>query len=151
MSTSELPPIKLSQWDALILESLNPQGWHADELLQRVHAGNLPVDDSKFKFDYTRLTELADSDPAAFEQAVRHGYQIKFNTLRGIASWILLAYGQEPELQLEPGHEAVIASLTAQEHSRLNAVLSYGWVVRGEQPASAEARSTYVIEPLVRA
>lgn len=150
MSTSEANLVKLSQWDALILESLKTQGWSAEELLDRVHAGKLPVDDSKFKFDYNRLTELAGSDPVAFEQAVRHGYRIKYNTLRGIASWILLAYGLEAELQLEPGQEAVVASLTEEEHNGLKAVLSYGWVVNGKHAASPEARSAYVIEPLVR-
>ncbi|NQX63093.1 hypothetical protein [Paenibacillus qinlingensis] len=150
MPTPEANPVKLSQWDALILESLKTQVASADELLQRVQAGQLPVDESKFQFDYKRLTELASEDLASFEQAVRHGYQIKYNTLRGIASWILVVFGQEPELQLEPGNEAVVASLTAQQHQRLTAVLSHGWVVRGEQAATPEASSTYVIEPLVR-
>ncbi|MDR6554792.1 hypothetical protein [Paenibacillus qinlingensis] len=151
MPTSESSPVKLSQWDALILESLKNQGWSTDELLQRVRTGHqLPVDDSKFQFDYARLTELESSDPGAFEQAVRHGYQIKYNTLRGIASWILVVFGQEAELQLEAGQESVVASLSSEEYSLLTAVLSYGWVVRGEQSSSPEARSTFVIEPLVR-
>lgn len=150
MPTPEANPVKLSQWDALILESLKSQESSADELLRRVQAGQLPVDESKFQFDYTRLTELASDDLAAFEQAVRQGYQIKYNTLRGIASWILVVFGQEPELQLEPGHEAVVATLTAEQHQRLTAVLSYGWTVRGEQAATPEASSTYVIEPLTR-
>ncbi|WP_216625917.1 hypothetical protein [Paenibacillus planticolens] len=148
MPTSEPTTVKLSQWDALILESLKSQGWPAEELLHRVQTGKLPVDDSKFQFDYARLTELSASDPVLFEQAVRHGYQIKYNTLRGIASWILLALGQETELHLEQGKESVIANLNAEEYNRLTAVLSYGWVVRGEPAASPEARSTYVIGTL---
>ncbi|KRE58257.1 hypothetical protein [Paenibacillus sp. Soil750] len=151
MPTPEANLVKLSQWDALILESLKTQESSADKLLQRVQAGQLPIDDSKFQFDYTRLTELASEDLATFEHAVRHGYQIKYNTLRGIASWILVVFGQETELQLEPGHEAVVASLTAEQHKRLTAVLSHGWVVRGEQAATPDASTTtYVIEPLVR-
>lgn len=150
MPTPESNPVKLSQWDALILESLNAKGWSADELLQRVQAGQLPVDESKFQFDYARLTELASNDLAAFEQAVRHGYQIKYNTIRGIAGWISIVFEQEPELILELGHESVVAKLTLEEHKRLTAVLSYGWVVRGAHTATPEASSTYVIEPLVR-
>lgn len=149
-TSSESNRVKLSQWDALILESLKAQGWSDDELLRRVQAGELPVDDSKFQFDYNRLTELAAEEPETFEQAVRSGYQIKYNTLRGISSWIQVALGHEPELQLEPGREAVLASLTAEEHQRLQAVLSYGWVVRGEAAASPEAKAAYVVEPISR-
>ncbi|MDD9269258.1 hypothetical protein ACFPES_19605 [Paenibacillus sp. GCM10023248] len=150
MSSSETNLVKLSQWDALILESLKSLGWQADELLRRVRDGELPTDDSKFKFDYTRLTELAGSDSAAFEHAVRHGYRIKYNTLRGIASWLLLAYGHEAELNLEPSRESVVAHLTEKERDGLKAVLSYGWVVHGKHDASPETTSTYIIEPLVR-
>ncbi|NQX66891.1 hypothetical protein HQN90_12225 [Paenibacillus alba] len=148
MPTSESTFVKLSQWDALILESLKTQGWSTEELLQRVQAGNLPVDNSKFQFDYARLTELSANDPMMFEHAARHGYQIKYNTLRGIASWLLLAFGQEAKLHLEPGNESVIAYLNAEEYNSLTAVLSYGWVVSGEHAASPETRSTYVIETL---
>lgn len=152
MPTPETNLVKLSQWDALTLESLSSQGWSADELLQRVRDGQLPVDDSKFKFDYTRLTELAGNEPEVFEQAVRHGYQIKYNTIRGIAGWIGLVFGQEPELILEPGQEKVVAKLSAAEHSRLTAVLSHGWVVRGADAdtAASDAEQTYIIEPFVR-
>jgi hypothetical protein len=142
--------VTLSQWDALLLESLRNLGWSEDELLRRVHAGELPADDSQFQFDYSRLTELAGSHPSDFEQAVRQGYRIKYNTLRGIASWIRLALGQEPQLLLEPGRESVICAFHAEEHARLASVLSYGWVVRKDSSASAEEKTVYLIEPLVR-
>ncbi|MFC0210890.1 hypothetical protein ACFFK0_00245 [Paenibacillus chartarius] len=143
-------PIKLSQWDALILESAKSIVPSGEELLHRVRTGTLPADESKFKFDYTRLTELHAEDPAAFEQALHRGYRIKYNTLRGIASWIQLALGQEAVLQAEPGNESIVAALTEEEYGRLTAVLSSGWLVRSEPALTAEGRSVYLIEPLVR-
>jgi hypothetical protein len=150
MSSSELHPVKLSQWDALTLESLKGLGWPAEELIHKVRTGELPADESKFKFDYTRLTELEASDPAAFEQALRSGYQIKYNTLRGISSWLLLTLGHEAEVNVEPGQEAVTATLTEEEHNRLKSVLSYGWTLKGYASAAAGGKSSYVIEPLAR-
>jgi len=151
MSSSKKTVSKLSQWDALMLESLIAYGWSTEELLRRIHAGDLPQDDSKFKFQYEQLTATAASDPASFEDAVRNGYQIKYNTLRGISSWILLALGQEAELVLEPGQEAVIAKLTADERSRLASTLSPGWVIRGEHQGADDDKSLYRIEPMNRA
>lgn len=151
MSSTEQSPNKLSQWDALMLESLKAQGWSADELVCRVLAGdNLPRDDSKFQFDYTQLSATAGIDPASFEAAVRDGYRIKFNTLRGIASWILLALGHEAELVTEPGSEAIIAKLDAGQIQRVKAVLSYGWSVSGDDAGPDGQPSIYRIEPLHR-
>jgi hypothetical protein len=150
MSSSEKRQSKLSQWDALMLESLTAYGWSKEELLRRIHAGELPQDESKFQFDYKQLTASAANDSAAFEDAVYNGYQIKFNTLRGIASWILLALGEEAELGLEPGQESISAKLTADERSRLASTLSYGWVIHGEHQGPAGGKSVYRIEPLNR-
>ncbi|WP_409343022.1 hypothetical protein [Paenibacillus sp. MBLB4367] len=150
MSSSEKHPIKLSQWDALMLESLNAYGWSKEELLRRIHADELPQDESRFQFDYKLLTASAASDPTAFEDAVYNGYRIKFNTLRGISSWILLALGEEAELGLEPGQESISAKLRAEERDRLASTLSYGWVIHGEHQGAAGEKSAYRIEPLHR-
>ncbi|WP_191089621.1 hypothetical protein [Paenibacillus spiritus] len=120
-------PVKLSQWDALLLESLRSRGWSSEELIARVREGNLPADDSEFEFDYRRLTELEAENPEAYRRAVVSGYRIKYNTIRGIRSWIQVALGREPELELEEGKEAVRARLTAAQAQRLEEVLSPGW------------------------
>ncbi|WP_438431961.1 hypothetical protein [Gorillibacterium sp. sgz500922] len=127
MTEDKVQKGKLSQWDALLLESLRGQGWTEQELLQRVQDGNLPKDESEFEFDYRRLTELQAEDPDGFRQAVYNGYRIKYNTIRGISSWIKVALGKEAMLELTEGKEAVEARLAAEEIEHLSGVLSIGW------------------------
>jgi len=142
--------VKLSQWDALLVEALRAFGWSDDELLRRVAEGELPSDESEYHFDYHQLTALQAVNPAAFEQAVREGYQIKYNTIRGIRSWIFIALGKEAALELEEGKEAAEAALTAAEKSRLEAVLSFGWQIDGGSPAGTGELLIYRIEPIQR-
>ncbi|QHT59118.1 hypothetical protein GXP70_03505 [Paenibacillus lycopersici] len=140
--------VKLSQWDALLLEGLRRLGWSDDEVLRRVkERDRLPADDSIYQFDYAQLADFAAANPETFESAVKHGYAIKYNTVRGIRSWINVAYAQEPELVLDEGSESVIAKLTPAEHERLLSVLSFGWNVREERPGQA---GVYRIEPIQR-
>lgn len=141
---------KLSQWEALMLESLRAYGFTNEELIRRVGAGELPVDESEFHFDYAALTAFAEEQPDIFEAAVTQGYQIKYNTVRGIRSWILVRFGKEPELLLEEGHEAVRAALTSLQKDELTSALSYGWAVLEEQPASDGEAGLFRIEPIQR-
>ncbi|WP_019914139.1 hypothetical protein [Paenibacillus sp. HW567] len=143
--TDILNKVKLSQWDALLVESLRSLGWSDEELLRRVESGELPVDKSEYKFDYTQLTALAGEQPEQFRQAVTEGYQIKYNTIRGIRSWISVALGIQAELELEEGNEAVEAALREEEKNRLGAVLSFGW-----QIVDTGRTGVYRIEPIQR-
>ena len=144
--------VKLSQWDALMVESLRALGWSNEELIRRVREGDLPVDESPFHFKYELLTAYAAEEPDIFEAAVTQGYQIKYNTVRGIRSWILIAFGKEPELLLEEGQEAVHVSLTPEEKGKLSSVLSFGWAVHEDDSRSTSAGETnlYRIEPIQR-
>ncbi|WNS41943.1 hypothetical protein [Paenibacillus sp. MMS20-IR301] len=141
--------VKLSQWDALLVESLRSLGWSDEELLRRVASGELPADESEYQFDYGQLAVLAGEQPELFKQAVTEGYQIKYNTIRGIRSWIAVAFGLEPKLELEEGQEAVEAELSESQLNRLADVLSFGWQINGEAPAGGAA-GTYRIEPVQR-
>ncbi|MFC4303192.1 hypothetical protein [Cohnella boryungensis] len=136
--------VKLSQWDALMLESLRSLGWSDDQLIERVRAGELPADESDFHFKYETLAEYAAAEPDTFEAAVKNGYQIKYNTVRGIRSWILVRFGREPGLLLEEGQEAVRVSLSAEEKALLTSVLSFGWTLR------EESESVFWVEPIQR-
>ncbi|WP_310831064.1 hypothetical protein [Paenibacillus pedocola] len=143
--TETVKRIKLSQWDALLLESLRGLGWTNEELLAITSATELPVDNSPFEFDYQQLAALAAEKPEEYRQAVTEGYQIKYNTIRGIRSWISVALGLEPQLELEEGKEAVEVSLNADEKKRVEDVLSFGWVISGGTESGV-----YRIEPLQR-
>ncbi|MGO4108689.1 hypothetical protein [Paenibacillus sp. YAF4_2] len=140
--------VKLSQWDALLVESLRKgHGWSNDEIIAKVTGGvDLPTDDSIFQFNYSDLAAFAQKEPETFETAVRNGYQIKYNTVRGIRSWIWVAFGEEPQLELEAGQEAVTAQLTPEQLERVKTALSFGWSI---EPTDGAAGS-YRIEPIQR-
>ncbi|TYP76470.1 hypothetical protein [Paenibacillus methanolicus] len=147
---------KLSQWDALSLESLRRYGWKDEELIRRVQEGDLPKDASKFQFDYAGLKNLAHEQSDIIAAALGQGYQVKYSTLRGIQSWLLLALDREAEVHAVPGREAVTVLLTAAEAERLASVLSYGWSVELQDRAlrngaqDAEECGSYVVAPIER-
>jgi hypothetical protein len=145
---------KLSQMDALMVESLRALGWSNEELLHRVRQGGeaLPIDESEFEFDYQLLTAYATDQLEVFDAAVQSGYTIKYNTIRGIRCWISIVFGKEPEMVLEEGSESATVELTRDEKEQLTDVLSFGWSIIGEPKASAsaEATSVYRIEPIQR-
>ncbi|UQZ34426.1 hypothetical protein C2I18_13395 [Paenibacillus sp. PK3_47] len=147
--TEVLNKVKLSQWDALLLESLRSRGWSDEQLLDITGAAELPADESVFQFDYQQLQATAKAQPEEYRQAVTSGYQIKYNTLRGIRSWIVVALGIEGQLELEAGKEAVEVALTDAEKERLEEVLSFGWHI---VPVVSEDRgpAQYRIEPVQR-
>lgn len=145
-STQQL--VRLSQWDAILLESLRSHKWSDDELLQRIRQGNLPKDTSKFELNYQNLVDTAAADPETVEAAIRQGYRIKFNTLRGLSNWILLSQGHEPQVNTEPGQEAITATLTPGQHSRVMSAISHGWTVTAA--GESDGAAVYRIEPLNR-
>ncbi|WP_348624094.1 hypothetical protein ABFT51_01350 [Paenibacillus peoriae] len=147
MTESTTKRVRISQWDALLLESLRSLGWSQEELIRRVQQNELPTDGPS-DFDYTELvTGLASQEPEVFVSAVTDGYQIKYNTIRGIRSWIAVAFGREPELSLEEGSEAVTSELTKAEYDRLERVLSLGWFIQEVRPAAGETSGLYRIVP----
>ncbi|URJ60641.1 hypothetical protein [Paenibacillus polymyxa] len=145
--TESTKRVRISQWDALLLESLRSLGWPQEELIRRVQQNELPTN-GPADFDYTELvTGLASQEPEVFTSAVVDGYQIKYNTIRGIRSWIAVAFGREPELSLEEGSEAVTSELTKAEYDRLERVLSLGWFIQEVHPAAGETSGLYRIVP----
>ncbi|WP_438348073.1 hypothetical protein ACP8HI_20885 [Paenibacillus sp. FA6] len=148
--TDALNRVKLSQWDALLIESLRAFGWSDEELLRRVAEGDLPLDESEYEFDYKQLAALSVEKPEEFERAVRQGYQIKYSTIRGIRSWISIALRKEAVLELEEGQESVEVALTVTEKSRLESVLSFGWEIHTEPQATEGENVIYRIEPIQR-
>ncbi|WP_309121199.1 hypothetical protein [Paenibacillus sp.] len=145
------PETKLPQWHALLLESLKSYGWSNEELIRKVREGDLPKDESKFQFDYADLVAYAREHADALEDAIRHGYRVKYNTLRGIHSWIAVALRRDAELVLEPGGEAVVVPLSAEETRRVESMLSAGWKLSVPDPApDANGRALIKIEPIHR-
>ena len=134
--------VNLSQWNALLLEALCSLGWDEQKLLDIDAVEALPVDDSMYEWDYSELAAFARAEPDIYRSAVQHGYRIKYNTIRGIRSWLHIAFDIEAELILDEGKEAVVATLTEAQQQKLEQVLSPGWNIR------AVPESLYRIEPL---
>ncbi|OMD77896.1 hypothetical protein NST94_01410 [Paenibacillus sp. FSL H8-0282] len=148
--SENLNRVKLSQWDALLVESLRSLGWSDEDILRKVAEGDLPVDKSEYQFDYKQLTTLQSEQPELFGQAVKTGYQIKYNTIRGIRSWIWVALGKEAALELEEGKEAAEVALTLAEKERLASVLSFGWQIESDTKAAVGDTAVYQIAPIGR-
>ncbi|WP_405173510.1 hypothetical protein [Paenibacillus sp. FSL H8-0260] len=148
--SENLNRVKLSQWDALLVESLRSLGWSDEDILRKVAEGDLPVDKSEYQFDYKQLTTLQSEQPELFGQAVKTGYQIKYNTIRGIRSWIWVALGKEAALELEEGKEAAEVALTLAEKERLASVLSFGWQIGSDTKAAVGDTAVYRIAPIGR-
>ncbi|MBJ6359731.1 hypothetical protein ACFOQM_00105 [Paenibacillus sp. GCM10012307] len=121
--------VRLSQWDALLLEGLRATGLSNEEMLSKIKTGELPQDESDFHFDYQVLAQLAAQDSRLVERAILEGYQIKYNTVGGINSWIRVALGKPAEISREEGNSGVTASLQESERKQLESVLSYGWKI----------------------
>lgn len=148
--SENLNRVKLSQWDALLVESLRSLGWSNEEIIRKVSEGDLPIDESEYEFDYKQLTALQLEQPELFEQAVKLGYQIKYNTIRGIRSWIWVALGKEAALELEEGSEFAEVTLSLAEKERLASVLSFGWKIKSETKAADGDTAVYRIAPIGR-
>lgn len=150
---SQEQQIRLSQWDALLLESLRALGWSNDQLIERITKGEFPEDHSKYEFKYEPLQQLAEQQPEQLRKAIEQGYQIKFNTVGGIRSWVDVALNKPVELIEVGGLFNITASLTSSEQERLASVLSYGWLIKkvSEEAGKAGAEedsSLYEIKPL---
>ena len=142
--------VRLSQQHALLIESLRGRGWTDDELLGIAGRGELPKDDSVFEFDYEELRDFAAREPEVYAAAIREGYQMKFNTLGGLRSWLYLAFGEEPHIDRRPGLEGVSAILTEAQLSKLREALAFGWQVLEIGESLERGKATYRIEPLYR-
>ncbi|WP_040952222.1 hypothetical protein [Gorillibacterium massiliense] len=143
--------VKVSQQIALLIESLRGLGWSEDELAELAKRKNgLPKDNSVFEFDYEELAVFAAGEPEIYESAVRKGYQIKFNTLGGLRSWLYVAFGMEPHIDRRPGLEGVTAILTNAQLERLETALSFGWRIEKIGESLDEGKATYRLEPIQR-
>lgn len=141
--------VRLSQWDAIVLESVRALGLDGEELLRRVSEGDLPSADGSIVTDFAPLLALHNGQPEVLEQAVKQGYRIKYNTLGGINTWIRIVFGLESEVEREEGIEGVAVELTANERDLLSPVLSIGWVIEAQSGEAARAEAApYRVVPV---
>jgi len=119
--------VKLSQNNALMVEQLRQSGLSDEQIVNDAIARTLPVDDSMFEFDYNELSNFVVQELNILQSALRDGYQIKYNTIRGIRCWILIVFEQDPVLVFDAGKEAVYATLNKAQQQQLQPVLSHGW------------------------
>jgi len=141
--------VRLSQWDAIVLESVRALGLDGEELLKRAALGDLPQPDGSAVSDFAPLLTLQAEQPDVLRQAVLQGYRIKYNTLGGIHTWIRVVFGRESEVEREEGIEGVGVELTPEERDRLAPVLSVGWTLeKQEGQASESGAGLYRVVPV---
>lgn len=128
--------VKLSQWDALVLESVRALGVDGADLIRRVAEKDLPDAEGSIISDFIPLLTLHAEHPEILEQAVQQGYQIKYNTLGGINTWIRVVFNRESEVEREEGKEGVAVELTSAERDLLLPVLSIGWTIEQQEGES---------------
>lgn len=141
--------VKLSQWDAIVLESVRSLGLTDEEILHRTAQGDLPASRDEAIPSFEPLLTLQAEQPEAFERAVTEGYRIKYNTLGGINTWIRIVFGREAEVERSEGIEGVASELTPDERDRLKPVLSIGWTIEPQQSGEASGEAApYRIVPV---
>ncbi|OWR30929.1 hypothetical protein CDO73_10110 [Saccharibacillus sp. O23] len=141
--------VRLSQWDAIVLESVRALGLNGEELLNRAASGDLPSAEGSVVTDFGPLATLQQEQPEVLKQAVDQGYRIKYNTLGGIHTWIRIVFGRESEVERGEGIEGVSVELTAEERDRIAPVLSIGWTIRKQEGDASEAGTAlYRIVPM---
>lgn len=141
--------VKLSQWDAIVLESVRSLGLTDEEILHRTAQGDLPASRDEAIPSFEPLLTLQAEQPETFERAVTEGYRIKYNTLGGINTWIRIVFGREAEVERSEGIEGVASELTPDERDRLEPVLSIGWTIEPQQSGETNGEAApYRIVPV---
>lgn len=148
-SVESVERVRLSQWDAIVLESVRALGLDGEELLNRTASGDLPSAEGAVVSDFGPLLTLREEQPEVLRQAVEQGYRIKYNTLGGIHTWIRVVFGRESEVERGEGIEGVSVELTAEERERIAPVLSIGWTIRKQEADVSEVGTeSYRIVPV---
>ncbi|MEO3944077.1 hypothetical protein [Gorillibacterium sp. CAU 1737] len=78
---------------------------------------------------------------------LREGYQIKYNTIGGIRSWIEVALDREALLELAEGKQAVEVRLIEEEKAKLEGVLSHGWHIASATPEDNGEEFYVIVKP----
>ncbi|TVY09504.1 hypothetical protein [Paenibacillus cremeus] len=120
--------VKLSQREALLIELLRGEGVADDQILASARSGEIEAYQQLGggHFDFNELVEFAKTHGELLKQAIRQGYEIKFNTINGIKLLVGFMFGQEAERE---GERLEGLALSPEDLSRLRRVLSRFWAV----------------------
>ncbi len=124
--------VKISQHDALMIESIRAQGTSDQALLDLVRSGNLAdlQASGNGDFDYRELLPFANADWASFEAAILEGYEIKFNTINGIRYLLRVKFGKEVErLTRDEGDYLADVELRTEDLNKLREIVSKYWSI----------------------
>jgi hypothetical protein len=143
--------VKISQHDALMIESIRAQGTSDRALLELVRSGNLAdlQDSGNGDFDYRELLTFANADLASFEAAILDGYEIKFNTINGIRYLLRVKFGKEVErLTRDEGDYLADVELRTEDLNKLREIVSKYWSITEVKPHEVEGLHHVRIELL---
>lgn len=132
--------VKISQHDALMIESIRAQGISNQILLDLVKGGKV-IDLQALgngDFDYRELLQFANADWEAFEAAVLHGYRMKYNTINGIRYLLRVKFGKEAErVTRDEGDYLNNIELRTEDLNKLREILSSYWLVTETNPTES--------------
>lgn len=143
--------VKLSQNEALMIEVLRAKGVTDQELFEALQKGDISAfQELNDDFDFSNLLDFSRQNWNELEQAVRKGYQIKFNTINGIKYLISVRLNQVADRDYENKGEYVEKiKLKKEEVTWLKSVLSKNWMII-EQELQQESDTKVVKIEMVR-
>ncbi|AKF92974.1 hypothetical protein [Brevibacillus laterosporus] len=135
--------VKLSQNEALMIEVLRAEGVTDEELLDALKKEDISdFQQCSDDFDFSHLLDFSRQNWNELEQAVREGYQIKFNTINGIKYLIFVRLNQVADRDYQnKGDYLSEIKLKEAEVIWLQSVLSKNWtVVEQKQDQNSELK-----------
>lgn len=130
-SWREKMTVKISLWEAYLIETLRSNGMPTVELIDHLKQENKQAltafDDT---FDYSELVDIYKEDPNRIEQAINLGYQVKFVTQPGVKRLLQLKFGFEEgkDFNLE-NNIFVNLRLTEEQLTIFKQILSPNWEI----------------------
>ncbi len=132
MNANDQSRIKVSQNTAILIEAARSSGLSDETLLHEAKSGNIEAFQgiAEGELDFHNLIENALENPDKLEQAVRHGYQITFNTINGMKYYIGLTYGKLRERDYPNLSDRIEGlKLRQEELDELRLSLSPYWII----------------------
>lgn len=141
--------VKLSQWEAIILEAIRGNGVSNQVLLEQVKKGDFSPFASFAEgwIDFSDLLLFAENNWEDFERAVQEGYQIKFSTINGIKTLLKLKFHQLAVQDYEDKETYLDqVKLEEAEVEWLRVTLSKNWRIVELEPQPQDGRKKIRIE-----
>lgn len=140
---------RITQMEAFIIETLRTHAVNDADIIQAAFSRDLDKYSNETSgLDYQLIERLAHVKPKEFENAMYHGYQIKFLTFKGLQRVLLLKYDKKPEIDYQLGEQSINhLDVHKKEFQSLQQILSDNWTVKQLQDAETGKHHSFHIVP----